>query len=171
MQFWFTSDYHLGHANIIKYCNRPFRDVQQMNETIIRNHNARVKPEDIVFHLGDFCFKNTMNGKPGEGVPISAREWESKLNGKIIHIRGNHDRNNSIKSIIQGILIKHCGKEIYLVHNPENFNPKYKINLVGHVHDSWKVKQHPEGWLLINVGVDVWNFMPVTLQEILNDNK
>ena len=50
----FTSDYHFKHANIIKYCHRPFQNVEEMNETIITNHNARVLEDDMVFDLGDF---------------------------------------------------------------------------------------------------------------------
>ena len=63
---FFTSDTHFGHANIIKYCNRPFSSLEEMNSTIIRNWNEMVKPEDTVFFLGDFCFKNGPGGKPGE---------------------------------------------------------------------------------------------------------
>lgn len=47
MNYWWTSDYHFSHANIIKYCGRPFETVEEMNETIIRKHNERVKPEDV----------------------------------------------------------------------------------------------------------------------------
>jgi len=166
MKFWFTSDYHLGHNNIIKYCDRPFRDLEHMNDTIIRNHNSRVHPEDTVFHIGDFCFKNTVNGKEGEGVPIYASEWESKLNGKIIHVKGNHDKNNSTKTIIKGILIEHCGVEAYLVHKPIHYNDRYKLNLTGHVHEKWKIKDMGNGVVCYNVGVDVNRFMPVTLDEI-----
>ena len=52
---FFTSDTHFGHAGIITFCHRPFQDVAQMNETMIANWNRVVGPEDIVFHLGDFC--------------------------------------------------------------------------------------------------------------------
>lgn len=52
---FFTSDTHFNHANIIRFCNRPFKDVSHMNEAIISNWNRVVGPEDIVFHLGDFC--------------------------------------------------------------------------------------------------------------------
>ena len=91
MNYWWTADLHLGHANIIKYCNRPFKNLEHMNKVLIRNWNERVKKEDIIFHVGDFCFRNSPGGKLGEGGGIPATEWEKKLNGKIIHIKGNHD--------------------------------------------------------------------------------
>lgn len=100
VKYWFTSDYHLGHANIIKYCNRPFKDLEQMNKMIIHNHNARVKPEDIVFFLGDFCFHNSEGGKDGEGVGEKADSYLEKLNGKFVFISGNHDKSNSLKTCI-----------------------------------------------------------------------
>lgn len=87
--YWLTSDYHYNHANIIKYCNRPFKSLEDMNETLIRNHNSRVKPEDTVLHLGDFCFRNSNN--IGNGLKEKAVDIERKFNGKIVHVRGNHD--------------------------------------------------------------------------------
>jgi calcineurin-like phosphoesterase family protein len=165
MNYWFTSDYHLGHFNIISYCNRPFDSLEQMNDTIIRNHNSRVKKEDTVFHIGDFCFKNTAGGKAGEGGLVSAGKWESLLNGKIIFIRGNHDANNSVKTIINGLLIQHHGMLVYLVHKPEHYNNLADLNLVGHVHNEWKIQREGKH-LLYNVGVDVNRFMPVNFEEI-----
>jgi len=182
MKYWFTADYHLGHANIIKYCNRPFRNINEMNRAIIRNHNERVKPEDIVFHLGDFCFKNSSEQR-GEGQRIPAKEWERKLNGKIIHIKGNHDKNNSTKTIIQNMVIHYSNMDIFCVHNPIDYNPKYKINFTAHVHNNWEIKE--EGDIiytseteciilesnLINVGVDVNKFMPRTFEELIKKLK
>ena len=169
MKYWFTSDYHLGHKNIIKYCKRPFKSLEQMNKTIIRNHNERVKKEDFVFHIGDFCFKNS-SGKRGEGIKIFAKEWESKLNGKIIHIKGNHDRNNSTKTIIERLTIGYGNKRINLVHKPEMADINYKINFTGHVHEKWEIKKVRKDFDFtdcINVGVDVWRFYPVTFDEII----
>ena len=165
MKYWFTSDYHLGHANIIKYCNRPFKNLKQMEEIIIRNHNARVKPEDTVFHVGDFCFKNTKGGKKGEGELTRANEYLEKLNGRFVFISGNHDKHNSLKTCIKSIAIRLAGESIFLTHRPEDFNKNYKINLVGHVHEKWKTKIIGN-CLLINVGCDQWKFMPINIQEI-----
>ena len=58
MNYWWTSDYHFSHFNIIRYCKRPFETAEEMNETIIRKHNERVKPEDTVFFLGDRHIKS-----------------------------------------------------------------------------------------------------------------
>ncbi len=52
---FFTSDTHFNHANIIRFCNRPFKDVEQMNEVMIANWNNVIGKDDTVFHLGDFC--------------------------------------------------------------------------------------------------------------------
>jgi calcineurin-like phosphoesterase family protein len=52
---WFTTDFHFGHSNIIRYCNRPFRDVVEMDQTILERLNASVKLHDTLYFLGDFC--------------------------------------------------------------------------------------------------------------------
>ncbi len=149
-----------------------------MNETIIRNHNQRVKPDDVFYHLGDFCFKNSSD-KKGEGTRTPAMEWESKLNGKIINILGNHDTKNNVKSLIIGALIKRSGHRIWLVHKPQHYNKNYEINFVAHVHRSWSIKlkgDHifdKDGKImvlesdLINVGVDVNNFMPQSFEKLI----
>jgi len=168
MEYWFTSDFHLGHYNIIRYCDRPFKDLEQMNRTIIRNHNSRVKPEDTVFFLGDFCFKNSKGGKEGEGALENAQYYLNQLNGNFVFIKGNHDDNNSLKTCISGCVINLGGQDIYLTHRPEDIEPNIKLNFVGHVHESWKFKRE-KGVDMINVGVDVNNFMPVTFNEIMNE--
>ncbi|MBL8880695.1 MAG: hypothetical protein JNG88_16400 [Phycisphaerales bacterium] len=54
---WFTADTHFGHANIIKHCRRPFASVEEMDETLLRNINARVGRSDTLYHLGDFALR------------------------------------------------------------------------------------------------------------------
>lgn len=80
-RIWFTADTHFCHSNIINHCHRPFADVAEMNEKLIRNWNQTVPEDGIVFHLGDFC-----SGDPGEWNDIISR-----LHGTIYLILGNHD--------------------------------------------------------------------------------
>lgn len=167
MKIWFTSDFHFSHGNIIKYCNRPFKDVYEMNETIIKNHNERVKPEDLVFDLGDFIFRNSPGGKVGEGLQDKSIVFLNKLNGRRVNVRGNHDANNSLKTPIEKIYIKHGGKRICLVHNPAHADSTCELNFVGHIHNAWKVRRLNEKSIMYNVGVDVNNFRPVTFEEIM----
>jgi calcineurin-like phosphoesterase family protein len=166
MMHWFSSDYHLGHENIIEYTNRPFKDLKKMDAAIIRNHNQRVKPTDTVFFLGDFCFRNTKGGKPGEGTENKAEYYLSKLNGRFVFIQGNHDHSNSLNTPITSAVIELGGREINLVHNPEHYDPSFEINFVGHVHERWKFRKVGRNYL-VNVGCDVWGYMPVNINEIL----
>lgn len=152
---WFTADTHFDHANIIKYCGRPFKSVQIMNDTLVRNWNSRVKENDIVIFLGDFAFK-------GE----SPDKWLSLLNGHITFVRGNHDKNNSLNTRIISLIINLANRYWFCIHNPEKFNQDFKYNLVGHVHEKWRIKKKKKSYL-VNTGVDVWNFHPVDINEIL----
>jgi len=141
-----------------------------MNERIIHNHNERVKPGDTVFHIGDFCFKNSAGGKAGEGMRVNAQEWVKRLNGNIIFIKGNHDKNNSCKTCIEYLVIGFGGERIKLVHNPEHVGYEYVYNFVGHVHQNWKfMKFESKGksTVAFNVGVDVNNFRPVCYGELM----
>lgn len=166
MQYFFTADTHFGHANIIKHCNRPFHNLAHMDKTLIENWNQRVKKDDVVFHLGDFCFRNTTNR--GEGEIHKAQYYLNKLNGKIIQIEGNHDRNNTTKTCIQEMRIKLGGKRIILTHRPENIGDVgYDLHFVGHIHTLWKYQTVYYEKKMVNVGVDVWEFKPITIEDIL----
>lgn len=175
MKIFFTSDTHFSHFNIISYCNRPFKSLEQMDRILIRNWNERVKPDDLIFELGDFNFKNSAGGKKGEGTMKKAIDYERQLNGKIIHIKGNHTNNEGCKTPIESIKIKYGGEKINLVHNPAHLDSNYPINLVGHVHQLWKFKRiftnlNKRGYVdLINTGVDVWNFRPVSFEELIRE--
>ena len=81
MKYFIISDTHFGHANIIKYCNRPFADVEQMDKALIKNWNSVVSNSDMVIHLGDV----------GLGNKQYVKNILSQLNGRKILIKGNHD--------------------------------------------------------------------------------
>lgn len=159
---FFWSDPHLGHFNVIKYCNRPFLTTKEMDAVIIEKYNRRVKKTDTVYCLGDFCFKSCAEAP--EGHPFEF--YRNQLNGEIVFIKGNHDKSNGFRPILQNGVIEYGGERIFMVHKPEHANLNYKINLVGHVHDAWKIKK-VENTLLVNVGVDQWNFEPITIHQIL----
>lgn len=170
MNIWFTSDFHLNHFNIIRYTNRPFKTLEEMNNTIIKNFNERIKEDDLVFFLGDFIFKSG-TGR-GEGEPDKAQKFRNQLKCKnIVFLEGNHDKKgkNSLKTPIQNIVIKYGGKRIFLVHNPEFVDVKYDFCICGHVHDKWKFKRFRRGESLIdccNVSIEQWDYYPITWNEI-----
>lgn len=167
MRTWFISDTHFGHANIISYTNRPFKDVNEMNTTLIKNWNERVAPEDVVYVVGDFCFKT--GALTGNGMPVKFEAWLTQLNGTKIFIEGNHDGNNTVKTKIQSLIIKLGGRRINLVHDPSNANFNYELNLTGHVHNNWEIQRLRSGEAFtdcINLSVEVWDYRPVSWEEI-----
>lgn len=158
MTDWFTSDSHYWHKNIIKYCNRPFSSVEEMNETMIRNWNSVVQPDDTVYHIGDFGFSD-----PKQNTKILSR-----LVGHKHLIKGNHDKGiertegfesiSTYKEIYVGdqflILCHYC----FSVFNRSHHG---SMQIFGHSHGNHSMNQQQ-----IDAGVDVWNFFPVTLEQI-----
>ena len=159
MRTFFTADTHFGHSAIIKLCNRPFRSLAEMNEGLIANWNAVVGPEDRVFHLGDFCFKGSK----------LAMETLPKLQGRITFVRGNHDTENTARldrweACHDIIELKHGGKRLVLCHYPMLEWPgawRGAIHLHGHTHG--RIGPNARR---CDVGVDVWDYRPVTIEEI-----
>ena len=80
---YLTSALHLGHRNVIRLCNRPFTDIEEMDQTLIDNWNRRIQAQDTVYILGNLMFRNE---KPPE-------EYLRQLRGKKHLIIGNHDRD------------------------------------------------------------------------------
>jgi calcineurin-like phosphoesterase family protein len=171
---FFVSDYHFFHSNIIKYCDRPFDDVYKMNSTIIRNHNQRVSDDDTVYFLGDFGFFASRNKAiNGEGEPYNPEEMLSKMNGKNWYfIQGNHDKSsNKFKPKADTIILNQHGLRIQLIHDPQYAKIDYDLILCGHVHNYFKVKElfyNGQSRLIINCSVDVWDYNPIKLDEILS---
>lgn len=162
-RLFFTGDQHLDHDNIIRFSERPFRDLDTMNDTIIHNWNSRVKPDDDVINLGDFSYR---------ARKVRPQVFLNMLNGNKVLVRGNHDKNNGLNIKIESLVVKNGPDKIFCVHNPRMVNIDYEVNFVGHVHQNWKYKKIeweglPNKNILINVGVDVWKFYPVEMQEIM----
>lgn len=131
MKYYVISDTHFGHENIIRYCNRPFSSVEEMDKTLIKNWNQTVSNKDIVLHLGDvgLCKKDYL------------AEIISKLNGKKILIKGNHDnfndqfyRDAGFSYVSQYPILY---KEFYLLsHEPViMMQNDCRFNCYGHVHN------------------------------------
>lgn len=192
-RIWFTSDHHFYHNNVIKYCARPFADVETMNEALVKNWNEVVGPDDVVYYLGDFS------------MAFRAVElFSARLNGIKKLIPGNHDFCHSYHKKSRNPENQQKWIEKYealgwkvlpeqfqlgipglanfqLCHHPyfdvdardgdgKSFHDKYlkwrpyddgRWLLCGHVHEKWKVKGN-----MINVGVDVWDYAPVSLEQI-----
>jgi calcineurin-like phosphoesterase family protein len=163
-KLFITSDYHLGHNNIIKYCNRPFKNVDDMNWTIIKNYNNVVKQDDLCYNLGDVIFTGgTEYGKE------KFNYYLRHLNGRHVIIKGNHEKSNKIVDEIQSASMFKCGLKWYLVHDPINSKIEYDVNLVGHVHNAWLISELHEKnkvSLIINCCVDMWKFRPVPFTKL-----
>jgi calcineurin-like phosphoesterase family protein len=83
-----------------------------------------------------------------------------------VFIRGNHDNNNSTKTLIESIVIKHGGERIYLTHNPKYAKPEFKLNFAGHVHEKWQFQKLDKNSIIVNLSVEMWGYYPVTISEI-----
>lgn len=164
---WVISDTHFSHANIIKYCNRPFEGTQQMDEAMIQNWNKVVKPQDKVYHLGDVY----MNAKADYISYIFSR-----LNGHKRLILGNHDNgqdqvlHKSFEKIdvwrmfpAMGLLLTHVPvHESALAKTGRHDQPDYQLlNVHGHIHD----RPSPKGPYKC-VCVEQINYTPVNIEEL-----
>ena len=156
---WFTSDQHFNHKNIIKYCKRPFKSLEEMEDTIINNFNKVVKANDTVWHLGDFTFSRT----PGL--------WLEKLNGKEHNlILGNHDHRDidgltEIFNSVQEVkLLSVNNTRVFLSHYAHLIWPNRHYgtyHLFGHSHGTVNGVSGS-----LDVGVDAQNFTPLSINDI-----
>ena len=148
MKIFITADHHFHHKNIIEYCKRPFKTVEEMDNIMTEKWNKKVGKDDLVIHLGDFALGNKEKVK----------ETREKLNGTIILIKGNHDRVNEgfivVRDSIQigNLLFSH--RPI-----PKGEVPKGCINVHGHIHE----KESLSG---INVSVEKTDYEPIILEEL-----
>ncbi|MDD1671999.1 MAG: hypothetical protein LUO82_03235, partial [Methanomicrobiales archaeon] len=159
-EIYLSADTHFGHANIIRYCARPFHPLraEEMDETLIRNWNAVVGTMDRVYFLGDLCYGLT------SGSPI---DYLTELHGKITVIRGNHD--DALPETIEKTTITQDGMRFLLVHDPDPWVGAF---------DGWVIHGHHHNNDLltypfinferktVNVSVEVTGYRPLPLREI-----
>jgi len=166
----FSADSHFFHDNIRKYSNRPFVNVSEMNEALVNNWNSVVTNDDIIYFLGDFAMGNVE----------AAVEIYKRLNGKEKHlIIGNHDKDQRIirmfttaqqyKKIYvedQKIILMHYAMRVWDCSHHGSWKPRGgkdnpSIMLHGHSHGSLQGNNQS-----LDVGVDCWNYYPITLEQI-----
>jgi calcineurin-like phosphoesterase family protein len=179
-KIFFTSDSHWNHENILKFCDRPFKDVEEMNYKLIENWNNKVPHDGLVFHLGDFAWGGGYEGW---------KKIREQLNGDIILIEGNHDRKNLtttareelFKLVTWQMLIEIEGRKILLNHFPflcyagVYREPKKLVyQCYGHVHSGPDKKGQDIPRLVhtypmqYDVGVDNNNYEPISWEELNN---
>lgn len=156
MTTFFTSDTHYGHNNIIKYCNRPFKNVTEMDEALIANYNAKVGPNDEVWHLGDFSFDR------------NPAKYFNRLNGRKFLVKGNHDGKETLSLPWDGVYdykeIKVQKQNIILIHygmRVWNKSHRGSWHLFGHSHGSL-----PPHGLSFDAGVDPNGYSPLSFEEV-----
>lgn len=165
---FYTADLHFEHERIIELAYRPFKTLKEMHEKLITNWNKKVGKNDLVYIIGDFCLGNTQKYD----------EYTSKLNGQKYLILGNHDRPHpkgfigisqyhTVRDGDYRVLMFHWAIECWQGRWAKDNPDKTVIHLHGHSHGLL-------GNIIPNrydVGVDVWNYEPVTLKEILIGNR
>lgn len=148
MKTFIISDTHFNHEHIIWFAHRPFNNVKEMNETMIKNWNDKVSDKDLVIHLGDFVY----------GGIKKIKQIKNRLNGTIFLIKGNHDKMYRMKAV--GITTVKGRIEVgnlLLTHKPTK-PENGLINVHGHIHH-WKQKGK------INASVEHTNYSPVHIEE------
>ena len=165
MTRYFTSDLHLGHENIIEYCDRPFDSVEEMNRTLIDNWNDAIGPDDVVVFLGD------LGRFAGED---DLRRWLCELHGRIVFIEGNHD---SPSRYVDGVhthqysILERGDREFCCTHRPENA-PRFWDGWIihGHHHNNHPVEYplvNPEE-RRVNVSTELTGYRPIPEEDLVS---
>jgi len=165
---FFTSDHHFGHKNIIKYSNRPFDSVEEMDELMIQRWNEKVSIEDEVYHLGDV----------GLSSPNKLRNILDRLNGKIYLIKGNHEKSalecharfEWIKDYHE-LIVKDAdferGQQLLVLfhYGIREWNSSHwgSYHLYGHSHGTL---EDISTSLSFDVGVDCHDFYPISYEDV-----
>jgi calcineurin-like phosphoesterase family protein len=176
---YFTSDLHFGHKNVISFDNRPFENIEKMDETIITNWNKTVNKNDTVYILGDISFYNKIE---------QVVEKLQQLKGNKILIKGNHDNEYYKKEIFKDCFIdikdyyefKYNHKYFILSHYPMMFyNHQHSNGIMcyAHVHNSQEedyikkfildLKNNDIPCNMFNVGIMNTEYKPISIDEII----
>lgn len=170
---FYTSDLHFGHTNCISFDNRPFENVEKMEEEMIKRWNGRVNDADTVYILGDVFY----------GYKKDKEELLKSLNGQKILIMGNHDgeivRSEALKSCFLQIdkmsYVKDGGRKIVMCHFPiASWNGRNygSLHFYGHIHSArgsvFSYMSNLEN--AYNVGCMINNYVPCTAEEVIQNN-
>lgn len=173
MNIYYISDIHFSHKEIIDFCNRPYENIQDMNEDIIRRWNSVVTPNDVVRIVGDIAMPKTK-----EDIQ-NVIQLVKRLNGNKTLIIGNHDykliKNKDFVKLFSSVenymVTKDNGRKVVLFHYPteewEGFFKGY-IHVHGHLHDkdeSIRVIKNR-----YNASADILDLTPRTLDELIEIN-
>jgi len=154
MTYWFTADEHYGHAAIIKHCDRPFETVHEMNKVLTENHNAVVRPEDVVIHAGDFCWANSKK---------QAEKYIRHLNGSHIFLRGSHDKwmGKSAPMIWEKTI---DGQFLVVCHYAmRTWRRSHYNSYQFYAHSHGRLEPIGKQW---DIGVDNNNFYPLSFEQL-----
>lgn len=176
-KLWFTSDTHFSHENIIKYCNRPFKDASEMNEVLISNWNNLVKPSDDIIIAGDFIHSGNLQLVHSIMDRLNGDKWlcygnhdyQNKLERDEVCRRFNYHCWDSMDFQVEDSELEDGFLKFHINHYPCEFWTRNAVHLHGHVHSgptssSMEVcKFNP---MRYDVGVDNNNFKPISYEEI-----
>jgi len=195
---WMTSDLHFGHSNVLEYSNRPFKDVEEMKETIIANWNKVVKPEDLCIFVGDIFFYHSKE---------QMKETLARMHGRKILVKGNHDQDHrTMMSVgfelsVESMDMMIAGEKVHFSHYPfrmgkwlsrwvktkakvkmimrwfgiptkpiffEKYHSRRPIDNGQFLIHGHTHSTHKINGKAIHVGCDAWKYKPVNIQEISN---
>ena len=172
-QIWLTSDTHFGHTNIIRYCNRPFSAVEEMDDVLLKNMQVRINEDDFLVHLGDV----TLIRKPWQPSPAHVSrsiDVICQIPGRKILVAGNHDMPHMRKFYQQHgwiVIDEFRFEHVLFTHVPRLKLPVgFSLNIHGHTHGNFS-QEYPDfnSQSYIDVGVDPMNYVPVTASSVLGN--
>lgn len=161
---WFCADLHLGHKNILKLCNRPFKTIEEHDSYIINRYNELISDDTTIYILGDICWNQSYE---------NYKNIFTQLKGKKYVVLGNHDnKQNLIRCKKDGLIcdlfenktIQIDNIRIFLAHFPyREWNGFYKgaYHFYGHCHGILD-----DFYQSTDVGIDCWEYEPVSFEEV-----